>query len=214
MDETSGSRFYETVIAFSGQTTGGFDAMYDGAFLEGKDDAPQFYTKIANEKYSVNFLPSYDDYDIVPLNFKSIKNGEYSITASNIESFPDDLPVYLEDKKDNIYQNLRENPEYIFIWEPGDDEARFNVHFANPLGTGENGLTNKIHIYAYEKTVYVNIPFEINGDIVIYNLLGESVITEKAQTGLNKIPVYQNNNYLIVKIISGSETATGKVFIK
>jgi hypothetical protein len=214
MDEKNSTLFYETVIAFLEETTGSFAPLFDGAFLEGKDSAPAVFTVTGQEEYSVNFLPSYEDYSIVPLNFKATVNGEYSITASNIESFPGDLPVYLEDKKDDIYQNLRENPEYTFVWEIGDNEARFNVHFANPLGTEENDFANKIHIYAYDKTVYVNIPFEINGNIVIYNFLGETLINKSAQSGLNKIPVNQNNTYLIVKIISDSGAATGKVFIK
>jgi hypothetical protein len=214
VDEKSSTLFYETLVAFSEEATGGFDAMFDGAFLEGKDDAPQFYTVTANEMYSVNFLPSYGDYSIVPLNFKSVNTGEYSITASNIESFPAGLPVYLEDKKENVFHNLRANPEYIFIWEVGDNSSRFNVHFADPLGNSENGFAAGIQIYAYEKTVYVNIPFEVNGDILIYNLPGEQVISQKALKGLNSIPVWNNNTYLIVKIISGNRATTGKVFIK
>jgi len=213
-DDHNSISFYESVIAFTDEATGSFDSQYDGAFLKGRDGAMSFYTIVENIEYSINFLPSYEDYMVVQLNFICNQSGEYSITATNLESFPFSLPIYLEDKKDDSFQNLRENPEYNFVSEVENDAARFNVHFSNPLGIEDNSIAIRIHIYSHEKTIYIDIPEDIKADIYVYNLLGEHIISENGEPGLNQIKVIQNNTYYLVKVISEEEMISKKVYIK
>jgi hypothetical protein len=52
-------------------------------------------------------------------------------------------------------------------------------------------------------------------DVIIYDMMGRKVIESSyPQNSVVQIPVYQNNCYLVVKVISSSEVYTSKVFMR
>jgi len=206
--------YCETVIAFQEGTTAMFDSDHDAHFIDGDSEAPMLFTSMYSNDYMVNFLPSYEDYPIVPLGYFSSDENEFQIVASGIASFPIDLPIYLEDKFDGVFHDLKQTPTYSFIGNPMQDSDRFNVHFRNPLGTDELSFDDQIHIYAYQKTIYVDIPESIRGDIFVYNLLGEEVTHRKTATGLVEVPVHADNSYFVVKVMADGGLKSGKVLIK
>ena len=53
-----------------------------------------------------------------------------------------------------------------------------------------------------------------NGEIVIYNLLGQEVTRKTAVNGLNKISLTQGNAAYIVKVISDQAVVCQKVFVQ
>ena len=71
-----------------------------------------------------------------------------------------------------------------------------------------------VNIWSNANSIYVAIPEEVNGDIVVYNVTGQEVIRETAQRGMNIIEMSQSDNYFVVKVIAEEMTETGKVFIK
>ena len=68
-------------------------------------------------------------------------------------------------------------------------------------------------IYAYHKTVYVDLPSQTSGTVLIYNVTGQLVKTSKASKGLNKIDVPDTGVYL-VRLLSGDNSLVKKVFIQ
>ncbi|MEZ5083992.1 MAG: T9SS type A sorting domain-containing protein [Bacteroidales bacterium] len=208
------SKADKTIIGFIDDATDGYDGNYDATHLEGDEEAHSLYSMIGGTKYALNHLPSIEEHTIVPLGFEASTAGEFTLTSEWMESFSDDIPIYLEDIKDSYFQDLRFNPTYVFTSEPGDALHRFNIHFANPLDVEDNELAKKIHIYAYQKTIHVNLPESVQGDIYVYNLLGEEVTQRQNGTGMVEIPVNASNSYFIVKVISDGGIASEKVLIK
>ena len=204
----------KTIIGFIDDATDGFDGNYDATYLEGNDDALSLYSMIGGVKYALNHLPSLGDYPVVPVGFVPKSSGSFNLTSEWMESFTDDIPIYLEDIKDNYFQNLRAIPDYVFSSEPGDEIHRFNIHFANPLDVEDHELAKNIHIYAYRKTIHVNLPESIQGDIFVYNLLGEEVAQRQNGTGMVEIPLNASNSYFTVKVFSDDGIASEKVLIK
>ncbi|MCD4698592.1 MAG: hypothetical protein K8S16_20375 [Bacteroidales bacterium] len=204
----------ECVIGFIPDASIGFDSRYDAYNLFTEISSPDIYAMNEGIFRAMAFYPTVEDQEIIPVGFKPGAEGNFTIHVTGTESFDMDIPVYLEDKKDNIFQDLRANQVYVFASNPLDEPYRFDIHFAEPIGIDENTLTGQIHIYAYNKMIYVDIPAEINGDIEVCNLLGEHIITKKAEPGLNSIPVYCNNTYYLIKVISEEGVKSAKVYIK
>ncbi len=131
-------------------------------------------------------------------------------------SFAADVPVWLEDTKENLFQDLRQNETYVFTASPIDETGRFVVHFSNPLGINNQNALDMVKIYAYEKTVYVDIPETLGMDAhcMVFNMIGNKVVNQEVTEGLNAIPAPFNEGYYLVTVNTGRGMVTEKVFIK
>ncbi|MEZ5082260.1 MAG: T9SS type A sorting domain-containing protein [Bacteroidales bacterium] len=204
----------KTIMGFIEDATVGYDGNYDATYLYGDEDAMSLFSMIGGERYALNHLPSIEEYPVIPVGFIPKKSGNFTLTSEWMESFPVDIPIFLEDKKDNIYQDLRINPEYSFAAELNEETYRFNIHFTNPLGVDNVGSLSGVHIYAYQKTIFVVLPEDLQGEIYVYNMLGEIIAQRETSVGKVNIPVNADNTYLFVKVTSENGLKSGKVFIK
>jgi len=160
----------ECIIGFIPDASIGFDSQYDAYHLFTEMLSPDIYTMTGEILRAMDFYPSVEDQEIVPVGFQPGVKGNFTIRVTGAESFDTDIPVYIEDKKDNIFQDLRADPVYVFASNPLDEPYRFNIHFAQQKEMDENTLTSQIHIYAFNKMIYVDIPAKLNGDITVCNL--------------------------------------------
>lgn len=200
----------ETVIYFNENGTTGLDYDYDAHKMMA-EAAPQAYTMLADEQMAINTYNNTTQTPSVILGVNAPEAGEYTIVASNIESFDAGIPIYLEDLPTGQYINLRETSSYSFSSTEGMS-ARFVVHFAETQGI-DDPVSEINSIYAVNLTVYVDFS-AVKGEIVIYNILGQEISRSAAKNGLNMISVPQGNAVYIVKVISDNTTATKKVFVK
>jgi len=200
----------ETVIYFNENATSGLDYEYDATKLMAPA-APQAYTMLAGEQMAINAFNNTTQTASVILGVNAPEAGEYTIVASNIESFDAGIPIYLEDLPTGQYINLRETSSYSFSSTEGMS-ARFVVHFTDTQGI-DDPVSEINSIYAVNLTVYVDFN-AMKGEIVIYNILGQEISRSNASNGLNMVSVPQGNAVYIVKIISDNATVTKKVFVK
>ncbi len=209
----------EAVVRFTENASIGFDGEYDAyKFLSESDSVPQLYTHTAdNSKLSINALPNILNTVIVPLNFETGIQSEYSITATGLESFSDPLSIVLEDLLENTSQDLLENPVYEFSASPDDDEERFLLHFNEATLLDEFFSSNEVEIYSHKKFVYIknNSSESVKGEMSIYNILGQKIYSETLPNiSLNRInPNCRTGNY-IVRLQTGNNVYTQKIFMK
>jgi hypothetical protein len=201
----------ETVIYFNTGATPDLDYDFDAMKLMA-DAAPQAFTMMGTEKMAINTVNNPSQTPSVILGVNTPAEGEYTLTASNIESFDASTPIYLEDVLTGSKINLREMSTYSFSSGEGTSE-RFVVHFAEYQGIGDN-LSSDIHgIYAGNRSI--NVDFSaVKGEIVIYDILGQEISRAEASNGLNRISVPQGNAVYVVKVISDKNAVTKKVFVK
>ncbi len=69
----------ETLICFSEEASTGFDTGLDAWHIMGNDDAPSLYSVLGNDSYAVNFLPSIEEMQAVPVSFMALQEGSYTI---------------------------------------------------------------------------------------------------------------------------------------
>jgi hypothetical protein len=208
---TNGNISDETIIYFNENATTNLDYDYDANKLMAPA-APQLYTMLGEERMAINSFNNITETSIVKLGVNSPATGEYTINASNIESFDANTPIYLEDLVTGQIVNLRETGSYTFSAEEGTAE-RFLVHFSEVQGIGDPGSQVVNGIYAVDREVYVNFNGN-SGEIAVYDILGQEISRISASNGLNIVPVAQGNAVYIVKVISDNTTVTKKVFVK
>ena len=211
---TGANEYFDAVfVNFNSNSTEGFDYDFDGHKLSGLETAPQLFAIIPGHDLSINVLPEITENTGIDLGFTCGISAVYTITADGIESFAISTPIYLEDLKENNVIDLRENPVYDFVYETGDDELRFKLHFNETFGINEI-TDSKVNIFSLNNIIYVNLSEEISGDIFIYNLMGQEV-SRSAISGLNnEIVLNVPNAYYVVKVVSDDTFVAKKVFLK
>jgi hypothetical protein len=210
---SNGTTTDETVIYFNQNATTGLDYQYDATKLLATV-SPQLFTMTGDQKMAINTFNNPVETPAVIMGYTIPDVGQFTLTASNIESFDAGLPIYLEDLKDNKIINLRETTSYTFsVASTQEDPLRFIIHFADPQGINDPDNVGVNNIYAYNRDVYVNYSGN-HGEIVIYNLVGQEIIRKAAVNGLNKIAVPQGNAAYVVKVIGNNSSVSEKVFVR
>jgi uncharacterized protein (DUF2141 family) len=202
------------IVQFNEEATVGFDNEFDAWKCKGDDVAPQLYSVYGNNELTVNILPFEGENMIIPVNFEAGAEGLYTITAADLENFDESVEVYLEDLKENNMVDLKQVSSYSFNAEPIDDENRFLLHFRNTaFGTEENTINDDLNIYSYNKDIYVTVPENTRGNIVVYNMMGQEVANKRIDDVQNIITL-EKCSYYVVKVLSDESMVTRKVFIK
>jgi len=202
------------MVVFRPQATTGFDPEYDAYKLFGSSNAPQLYFIAGDDNLSINTLPDVSVHPVIPVGYTVGVSGENTITVSGMESFTSGVDLYLEDLLTSRIQDLNMNPVYTFTAAPGQPAHRFNLHFA-AVGINDTKNYNDITIYSNDKTIYVNLNEAMQGDIIVYNILGMEV-GRKQITGnsLNKLDLNLSTGYYVVQVLGNSKSMSNKVFIR
>jgi hypothetical protein len=193
-----------TYIRFMEGSQAGMDKADFPKMFSTTEGLAQIYTTAGQEKLAVNALPATS---IVPMGFTSVTTGEYTISAIETSDFSN---VVLEDRFTGEQTDLLAD-SYTFNYTVNDDADRFFVHFT-PLGIGNN-TSASIDIWSNNHNIYVQTP-EINGDIVVFNMMGQEITRTQIKSGLNVIPVSDVNAFYVVKIVGSEVAETGKVYVK
>jgi len=213
----------ETFIYFSETATEEFDANFDAYKLPGKYlpptpgwevEAPQLYSIVPGDMLSINVLPYDEDHTIVHLGFEPKDETTYKISASEFESFESKTKLYLEDLKERKLINLRENANYEFTGSPTDPIERFLVHFSQTEVTLTQHNFNEVDIWSNNKTIFIDNTNNYQGEVVIYNVMGQKVYHGTLEGSVNTIGMTSQSGYYIVRVITDQNLQTVKVFIK
>lgn len=215
--KVSGNNYSDVAyINFNSNASNAYDGQFDVVKMFGINEAPQFYSVIANKNLSINTLPALNGIVVVQMALNVGKSGTYSINASEINSFDNNITILLEDVITNTFTNLRQQSFYNFTANPTDISNRFKVHFGGFNSINEIGNESEISIYSDNNIVYINnIGNETIKEISVLNLLGQPVISKKALNNLiNTIELNVSAAYYIVRVVTESNVYTQKVYIK
>ena len=215
------SYFDETIIYFDTNGTVGYNPN-DDAFklLNTYKYYPNIYTISEQDMYAVKALPLLNDTAVtMSLGFNASITGTYQINATEIDNFPANTNIYLMDNVENITQNLMTNPSYTFSFNSGTVNNRFSIKFSpvsmtTSIVKSQQLPVTSCQIYADGSklnVVYNNLLNEIGG-VYIYNLAGQNmVIPQHIKNGSYQFIL--NNGVYIVKLISGNNVTTKKIYI-
>ena len=184
-----------TFVSFNDNASLNFDSQFDSRKLSGLGEAPQLYTTIDNQRFSINVLPK--NSKVIALNFEAGIDDLYTINASEINL---DVVVTLEDLKTGKMQILNKNMLYNFEANVGDPAERFLLHLKS-MDTNNDFDEKSFSAYAINKTLYVDN--FCSGELNIFNLNGELVYKKQVDKGLSSVPL--NSGIYIVNISGFSQ---------
>lgn len=208
----NGDVFSQILIAYSENSTSGYDRLYDAArFSSG---TVQLYSLLDNNmKLSINGKGVFDVEDVVKLGVtkETSEAAQYTISISDKEGvfLDNDVTVYLHDKSLNLYHNFN-NGSYQFFVEGTVLNERFEVVYQT--STLSNPDFDAINADVFlSKAVVSGVANEIIESVAVYDVAGRLVQNFKAINGLQfSYPFHHAEGMYIAKL----KLANGKIFTK
>lgn len=205
--------------------TKSFDNKYDGykAFSQ-TQVLPQIYSLIYNPvetPLAINTLPlpSNTEDTVVHLGIVAKQSGNYTFSVNNLnlQNFNE---IYLLDNYNNEqnYVDLSNSSEYTTFIEEGENRDRFSLVFkksSTPISENIDNKNSDVQIYSYNKQLFVNVSDNQNGQIIVYNTLGQEVFRANTSLGLNEFALsYLSEATYIVKYIANDAIHTKKIVLQ
>lgn len=179
-------------------------------------DAPSLYTVKNDGKYSIDFRGEAGPVSI-PVYFTPGTDGDFTLEATQLESFTTGSRIILEDLKENNSIDLTTDPGYSFYSAKSDPAARFILHFGGAFSAGSNATPTAISIFTDGRTVFITTPEgkEITGKIHLFNMMGRQLTTAdlKGTTSITLDPGLPTGYYL-VRVTTQNITKTQKIWIR
>ena len=205
-----------TFIRFRNYATDGFDGQYDAYKMFADNPAyPQLYTRTDSDDISINTLSELNGIRNIPLGFKTTVSGQFTINAEMVSSFTDNgNTVYLEDLQTATFQDLSLNNTYQFSSGVTSGLDRFIVHFNPSITNIKEDVSDQVQIYAYNDEIQIKGLEMLEGDVSVYDVLGQ-VITTKHLSGVTSEVISMKNvsAVYIVRYTTSSQTITKRIFI-
>ncbi|MGE5424526.1 MAG: T9SS type A sorting domain-containing protein, partial [Syntrophothermus sp.] len=207
----------KAIVHFDENVTAGFDKGYDGYKLAGTSEAPQLYTLSANKKLTCNSLP-FDAKNIsVPMGFSCGVSGTFTIMADSLGTFANNSTISLEDKKLNVFTDLKQSAQYSFGYTTNENPDRFVLHFYNPnIGTGDLAGASNIQIFTSNNQLIVRLldsDFR-EGLLQVYDMTGRLVYHERIAGENTRISLSLAGGYYLAKVTTAKALVTEKILIK
>lgn len=204
--------YNEILVGYITGASNGFDNLYDGKTFA-STNVLSIYTISGTDNYSIQgrALP-FDQADIVALGYKTTIAGTFTIALENFDGLFSNQDVFLVDKNDNSYHNLKDG-SYSFTTEIGTFNSRFELQYRNQLlrTTDITAADNSVIVAAKNNEITVTASKTI-GTIEIYDLTGRSIVTQTnidaLQFKLDHLSIH--NQIVIVRIELKDNTTINK----
>ena len=208
--------FSESLIGYIQGATNSFDSLFDAKTIPSQNTIA-IYTMIGTESYSIEGrnLP-FTNFDVIPLGYNTTTAGSFTINLENFDGIFNDQKVYLHDKYNDTYTDLKAN-SFTFTTAVGTYNDRFELRYSLPT-LNTNSLANnpedvKISAVNHKLIIFSNVTSIFR--IEIYDTLGKLLFTKdnlnsnEIQTELNAMPTQivlvkttlQNQETIIKKAI-------------
>ena len=204
----------QTLVSYNSQSTNALDLGIDSGLANYSGSS--LYSLIENndEKFAIQgrALP-FDTTDIVPLGFKAVEAGSYTISLANFDGiFAEGQTIYLKDNFTQVQHNLKLD-NYEFVSESGTFNSRFEVIYTTEsLGVKNPNLENSWIVYKDTNSFHVLTQGLDMKEVTVYDTLGRVVYSSKADGNSHTIPYVGATQMLIVKVTTvDNQVLTKKV---
>jgi hypothetical protein len=199
------------IIYFKNDNSNGVDANDALLMPAGNPLNTQIYAYINSDKYCIDALAEYSAPISVNVGFEPKVDGNFTITAGEIQSFSTASSIILQDLKTGTTQNLINNPTYNFTATTADVTNRFKILFDLAVGINNVNAVNN-NIYSFENSIYIKTNDQVNS-VSVYNMLGQEVANFQQPTS-NVLTINQTSGYYTVRVITANNVYSQKVYIK
>jgi hypothetical protein len=208
----------DLLVAFSEELTEGFDPMYDAQKLFFGTEKLKLYTEINEEKFGILALPLVDGQREIPLSIESTNAAKGSFQLEFLENVPEDVKVYLLDKKSGLETPLNVDSSIEVELTKGLNNDRFSIVLRDLLvaSIDEKVLTSVRSWYGDGE---IHIDFADNNvakaKVALYTVGGQKVWEKDAAqiegNQLNLAAKINDKQLYLLKIETNKGIFTGKV---
>ncbi|WP_269233869.1 T9SS sorting signal type C domain-containing protein [Flavobacterium flavigenum] len=217
MTNTEGA-FKQLLVGYIEGATNGYDSKFDGISLD-MNPYIDFYSINSNRNLVIQgrALP-FNESDVVPLGYRTIIKGEFTISIDEVDGMFFTHPVYLEDKLNNTIIDLRQN-DYTFTTETGVFNNRFVLRYtSNTLSTDNfESANNIISIGVKNNVISISSNVENMDKIFVYDVTGKQLsnIENIKDTQLMITDLSATQQILLVKVLlENGKSITKKTLFK
>jgi hypothetical protein len=193
--------FSRMLVGYAEGATNDKDRL-DGSYINDSDVA--LTSLINNEEYSIQAkaLP-FKVEDTIPLGFKVVVAGEYTISLSKMDGlFEAGQLVYLEDTFTSTIHNLSAS-DYTFSAESGDFKNRFVLRFTNEVLSVDQPLdANAVAVFVRDNTININTGNVQMQSVIVFDVQGRKLLSQEQvnSSELNINSLTKSNHVLILQI--------------
>jgi hypothetical protein len=210
LTNTTGA-FSQALVGYMDGATLGVDNGIDGKYIN--DSSIALTSSINNQEYTIQGRPAFDATDVVALNFKTDKAGDYTIAIDHVDGvFATGQDVYLVDSKTGAETNLKTS-SYTFTAAAAVDNARFSLKYQKTLSMeGQEISDNSVIVYKNTGVIYVNSGAKMMNNIKVFDIQGR-VVAEQKNLKANTTSIQNlraSNQVLIVKITTDDNQVISK----
>lgn len=220
---SNGNQTKSTEINFIEGKTKGLDPRYDIGTFNGEYSSFSIYTHLINENNGIAFmkqaLPTgqYDE-TIVPIGVKALQGKKIKFTV-NLENFPEDVAVYLEDRVTNTFTLLsQDNANYsIQLSKKEEGVGRFFLH-TKLTGLSNNKYYNApISIHKFDNNrISIKGLSNNKNKFSLLNILGQKIVETSLNNISNNVVVYLpdlNTGVYVVRVQNEKGSTSKKIII-
>lgn len=204
-----------TYVDFNSDATPNYDAAYDGYKFPSNLGQPTLYTLIDEQWTSVNIHPDVPSTPFIPMGFEPGTDGTFEISA-DVLGLPQGTTVTLEDIRENVFQNLNNNPHYSFTSSTTDNRNRFILHFNDITTVMEEEANTHAKVWSNADRIMIDASgLKENTVASIYNAAGQ-LIRESSITAGQVLSLDMHNRptgIYVVHVAGLSELSSHKVVI-
>jgi hypothetical protein len=199
--------FSQALVGYVDGASLGVDNGIDGKYI---NDSPIALTSnINNEEYTIQGRPAFDATDVVALNFKTDKAGDYSIAIGQVDGlFAAGQDIYLVDSKTGAETNLKDGA-YNFIASAGVDNSRFSLKYQKTLKVTDSDFNeNTVIVYKNKGTLYVNSSAKAISSIKVYDVQGRLLAEQKnIKANTATISNLKASNQILIVQVRGEDNS-------
>ena len=210
------NEYNEILIGFAPFATDGYD-YFDGYKLKG-NPLISLYSLLGNDEMVTQGMSPLTEDKHVAVGFYLANSGNFTMKKLNMENFPTEFQVILEDKYQQKTFNFNKGTDYLFPSDSGTFNDRFVLHFIKS-GVSVPDKQNNSGIILRQANGNLWITLEdpaTPASLVVYDLLGKVIFKDKLPTGLSSInyTLPPAIGYFLVKVVQGNHYVVDRFFIK
>lgn len=202
----------QLLVAFTPNSTSGYDAGFDGKLLESNGDF--IYSTVEDKSLIINALGifSSDDEIKVSSNFKVA--GNYTMSIAKKEGlFESGQKIYLKDNVMGTETELTAG-DYTFAASAGLNVDRFSLLFTKPVLVTSDAAKNQITIYIADQMLHIKSTKKLSS-FEVYEMSGKLIKTARNVNSQNvSIPVTSKGVVIVKMVTENGEVVTKKVILK
>lgn len=202
----TGGAFKQLLIGYIEGATNGYDGDFDGISLNANAFI-DFYSINSSRNLVIQgrALP-FNDSDAVPLGYRTIIAGEFTISIDQADGKLSGQPVYLEDKLTNTLHDLRQSG-YTFTTAIGVFDSRFVLRYTNKTlaNNGFETVKDLVSVGIKNQIITINSTVENIDKIFIYDILGHQLSNNEN---------IRNKEFIIHNLPSAQQILLVRVFLE